>query len=196
VIGWAPRLSPEAEHAIRSVHRARVLVGRTRLLALPSSAPDAYRAEANAVGVVMAFAVLDSYLSTRADFLLHRDLPLPSGGTALESFVHSNVGRTLRGSVRQLIEYWNIALGVNIEKNAPNWPLIKEQRELRNLIVHSLRFLRPHGGTLGDALAKRVRNLGFDPDTYVGQIPAHDADFDRLALWVEEVVAWIDKERP
>ena len=197
MIGWTPRLSPQAEHAVRAIHRARVLVHRTRGMALPSSGAESYRAEANATGVVQAFAVLDSYLTGRADELLHRELPLPAGGTPLEEFVHLQVGRSFRGSIRGPLAFWKQALRVDIQQDAPLWREVHELRELRNLIVHSLRSLRPHGQELRPAIAKRLKSYGLDPDTFVGQIPTNDRDFDELALWVESGLrsGWIKNAR-
>jgi hypothetical protein len=173
-----------------------VAIQRSRRMTLLGRSRREYRAELNAIGIVQAFSVLDSYLTTRGDVLLHRELPLPLAGNPLEAYVHAQVSRQFRGPVRGPLDYWTKALGVDIEKHAPWWREIQELRTLRNLIVHSLGSVRPHGDPLPEPIARRLKALGGDPATYVGRIPTTDQDFDDLTKWVDHVVTWLDKERP
>ena len=196
MIGWRPGISIEAERSIRAIHRARVLVARSRRTAIPSASADDYRAELNAVAIVHAFSVLDAYLTIRGDAIFHRDLPMRATGTPIQNYVHEQVSRRFRGAVAGTVDFWRNALEVNIDKGAPQWSKIQEFRELRNLLVHSLGAVRPHGDRLPASIEGRLIAIGADPTKFVGRVPTSDSDFDDLAAWIEAAIVWIDKERP
>jgi hypothetical protein len=195
VIGWNPRLSIEAERAIRSLNRTRVLISRSRGSAVPATSPGDYRSDLTELGIVRAFSTLDSYLTTRGDVLLHRELPIPTSPSPLESYLHDQLSRRFRGSIDGPIRYWKAALGVDVTEHK-RWSEVSAFRELRNLIVHSLGLVRPHGDKLRPALEKRLAAIAADPAKFTGRVPTTDADFDEVAALVEDVVVWVDRARP
>ncbi len=196
--GWVPSRSVEAELAIRTLNRVRVLVSRGRLLfgLAPGPAGPSYRSELNEVGIVRAFSVLESFLTDRGDSLFRRDLPVPSAPSAMVKYAHSQILRSFRGDFeRGPVAFWKSGLGVELA-TFPRWQDVEDYRQLRNTITHALGYVRPGGSKMPQAIERRLRAITLDPSSFVGRIPIADRDFDDIASLVLEFVLWADGQRP
>ena|SRR5436190_13182309 len=196
--GWLPPASIEAERAIRSLNRLKVVVDPSRAVLRISSfrRRDDFRADVNELGIVRAFSILESYLSERGDTIIRRELPVPTPPPKLVEYAHLHLMASLRGNFdRGPVRLWRRGLGVEIN-NFRRRKDVDDLRELRNLVTHALGYVRPGGTPLPASLNTRLTRLTSDPASYVGRIPVTDDDVgDALAL-VREFVVWVDAQRP
>lgn len=193
--GWRPGISVEAERGLRELNRVRVLVGTGRTVSAGLSAAAALRSDVNETGVVRAFSVVESYLTVRADVLLHRDLPIPAKRSSMQAFVHERVVSGFRGQFENPVKFWSGALDVSLAKG-PGWEDLNDYKDLRNSLVHALGFIRPGEEKIRRGVEKRLKAITKTPETFVGRVPVSDGDFDDLAALADEFVRWADAAYP
>ncbi len=197
VPGWSPNLSIEAERAIRSLNRLRIVIARSQatIRLIPRPTRRAQLSDLAELGVVRAFSVLESYLSERADTIIREDLPVPASPTSLTHFAHLNLLGAFRGNFeRGMVGFWKKALDVDLQKLPDGWSNVDEFRELRNLLTHGLGYVRPGGAQLPSSLTKRLRKVTADPGTFTGRVPVENQDFDEIARLVRSTVLWVDQQ--
>jgi len=195
-IGWAPTLTVEAERAIRSLNRLRVVFARAKKVVgiLPTASSETYRSDLRELALVRAFSILEAFLTERGDTLIRRDLPLPSSPGPMATYAHQAILGSFRGNFqRGPVAFWRKALRVDIAKYGRSKDL-DAYRELRNLVTHALGYVRPGGSPLPESLQARLRKVTKDPTTYVGRIPINDADVEDILALVHDFVTWVDPQ--
>jgi hypothetical protein len=195
-VGWSPTLSLEAERAIRTLNRLRVLFARAKRVIgiLPTPSSQTYRSDLRELVVVRAFSILESFLTERGDTLLRRELPVPAAPGPMTAFAHQAILGSFRGNFqRGPVAFWRKALGVDIGKFTRSKDL-DAYRELRNLVTHALGYVRPGGSPLPESLKSRLLKVAADPATYVGRVPIDDTDVDDVLDLVHEFVIWVDPQ--
>jgi hypothetical protein len=189
----------EAERALRSLNRLRVVVVRARIaLALipPRSAAE-HRTDLAEVGLVRAFSILESYLSDRGDTLVRRDLPVPVAPAALTRAAHTRILGAFRGSFDSgPVAFWKEGLELDLKTFPGGWSKVSDYRDLRNLIVHGLAYVRPGGSRLRPSIAARIRSFTSDPENYTGRVPVSDKDYEDCVKVASAFIKWVDRQRP
>lgn len=187
--------SAEGERAIRALNRARALVAQLRREARLLSAPRrrAYQADINELGLVRGWSVLEAYLTSRADTLLQRDLPVPVVPSPLQMHVHAAVLDDFR-SWRGIEEFWKHGLG----SSGPHWQALPEYKELRNVIAHGLGYVRPRPGPkpFSAAMTRRLSTARLSPRSYAGRVPIVDSDLDKFLAIVADFIATCETSNP
>lgn len=192
---WSPTLSVEAERALRSLNRLRVVVARARigLTIIPTSSVGTHRADLAEVGVVRAFSVLESYLTDRGDTLVRRGLPVLPTPSALSKAAHLRILGAFRGNFESgPVAFWKEGLEVDLKKFPGGWSRISEYKDLRNLLTHGLGHVRPGGTPLRPSVAARLKAVTANPETYTGRVPVSHGDFEELVRVVSAFVRWVD----
>jgi hypothetical protein len=175
-----------------------VVVVRARIalsLTAPRSAP-AHRADLAEVGLVRAFSILESYLSDRGDTLVRRDLPVPIVPRALTRAAHTRILGAFRGSFESgPVAFWKEGLELDLKTFPGGWSKVSEFKDLRNLIVHGLGYVRPGGTPMRPSIAARVRSFTSDPDNYTGRVPVSDKDYEECVRIVSAFIKWVDRQK-
>ena len=187
----------EGERALRLCNRLIVLVARGRRIAsaIRRGSRKSYLEDLNEAALVRAWAIMDAYLSDRADVLTRREMPIPTSPSAVMISAHSQAIGSIRGSFERLQAYWKAPLGLRFA-DYPDWSHLRAFRDLRNALAHRSGFVRlPLAGGHPPWIVNRLTKAGLS-GSYSGKLPVYDSDFDELIRLVRDFVLWADRQLP